>query len=105
MPNLEEHCEHTFEVLLDSSFLRIYVDSIESDNFSLNGAGIPDNENDLVSFQNGVMPYVEYQEIEVDGVQVQYIDWNYGLTFEDSSGYDNDATPTFRTTSSFDVWF
>ncbi len=64
------------------------------------GAGVPSNTNDIVSFQNNVMPYVEYQEIWVNGVQQQYVDWEYGTVFQDSSAGNHDATPTFRTTSS-----
>ena len=61
---------------------------------------VPDNSNDLTFLQNSVMPYMEYQDISVNGTQVQYIDWEYDTTFNDISGYGNDAIPTFRTTSS-----
>lgn len=64
-------------------------------------ASVPDNGNDIVSFQNGVMPYVEYQEITVGGELRQYVEWEYGLVFHDTSDYENDVTTvTFRTTSS-----
>jgi len=65
-------------------------------------AEVPDNNNDLVSFQNGVMPYVEYQKIWVDGVLQQHIEWEYDTTFHDQSGaaVAHDAIPSFRTTSS-----
>lgn len=92
--------DHTFEALLDGTYMHLYVDSVETDNATLDGASVPDNDNDWVSFQNGVMPYVEYQEIYVGGELRQHIEWEYGTNFEDSSGFDNDATPTFRTTSS-----
>lgn len=61
---------------------------------------VPDRATDYESFLNGSMLYAEYQEITVAGVQRQYVDWEYGTTFTDSSGNSNDATPTFRTTSS-----
>jgi len=63
-------------------------------------SGVPDNANDYISFTNGVMPYVEYQEITIGGVQKQYVDWEYGSTFTDSSGSGHWATPTFRTVTS-----
>lgn len=84
--------------LADSSYLRIYVDDVESDNVSLGGNSVPDNASDWLTGLD--MPYVEYQEISVGGVQKQYVDWEYATTFTDSSGNSNDATPTLRTTSS-----
>lgn len=70
--------------------------------FYLDGVTVPDNANDYVFFQNGVMPYVESLAITVGGNPVATFDpiWEYGSTFSDSSGNGNDATPTFRTTSS-----
>lgn len=62
--------------------------------------GIGDSANDYISFENDTVLYAGSQEIEVDGVQVQYVDWDYGSTFTDQSGNSNDATPTFRTISS-----
>ena len=61
---------------------------------------VPNNDNDIVSFQNNVMPYVEYQEITIDGVPQQDIKWEYGSTFHNSAHGGDDATPTFRTASS-----
>lgn len=58
------------------------------------------NTEDIVSFENGVMPYVEYQEITIDGEQQQYIDWEYATTFSDDSDNSHDAVPSFRTISS-----
>ena len=43
---------------------------------------------------------MEYQDIAIDGVQQQRIEWEYDTTFTDLSGQDHDATPTFRTDSS-----
>ena len=71
----------------------------ESDSATLVRA-VPDNANDIISFENDTVLYAGSQEIEIDGVQKQYVEWEYGATFEDQSGNGNDATPTFRTTSS-----
>lgn len=61
---------------------------------------VPDNDNDIVFFTDDVMPYVEYAEISVGGVQAGYWSWEYGETFTDQSGNGNTATPSFRTASS-----
>ncbi len=61
---------------------------------------MPDNANDWVIAENGAMPYVAYTEVTDNDTQVGYWDWEYGLTFTDSSGYGNTATPSFRTASS-----
>lgn len=71
-----------------------------SNSTSLNGATIPDNANDIISFENDTVLYAGSQEIEIDGVQKQDVPWQYGATFTDLSGNGNHATPTFRTTSS-----
>lgn len=62
--------------------------------------GVIDNANDIISFENDTILYAGSQEMEVDGVQKQFVEWEYGTTFTDQSGNSNDATPTFRTTSS-----
>lgn len=64
------------------------------------GASINDNDNDWIFFSGDAVPYMEYAEIEVDGVQKGYWEWEYDTTFTDGSGNGNTATPTFRTTSS-----
>ncbi|MBU1067525.1 hypothetical protein KKE60_07035, partial [Patescibacteria group bacterium] len=92
--------EHDIEVSANVTHLRIYVDSVLKDSALLSGTSIPDNDNDIVSFQNNVMPYVEYQEITIDGVPQQDIKWEYGSTFHNSAHGGDDATPTFRTASS-----
>ncbi len=61
---------------------------------------VPNTLNPMVSFQNGVMPYVEYQRIYIDGIKQQDIQWEYGATFHNSAHGGDDATPTFRTTTS-----
>jgi len=79
------------------SFLRLYVDD-ELEDVDI-GASVPDTSANWTFYQN-LDDYWDYTEISVNGTQVQYIDWEYDTTFYDSSGFGNDATPTFRTTSS-----
>jgi len=64
------------------------------------GGYIVDNDSDWDFCQNDSVMYLEYQEITVDGEQRQYIEWEYDAVFHDTSGYNNDATPSFRTESS-----
>lgn len=74
-----------------------WIDDVQ---VSIPAISIPDTDADWVIGDPDVTPYINYWELDVDGEQVCYIDWEYGDTFYDSSGYDNDAVPTFRTTSS-----
>ncbi len=64
------------------------------------GLEVIDTDFDWVSFENDSMPCVEYQKVTVSGNLVQNVDWEYDTTFQDATDYNNDATPTFRTTSS-----
>jgi hypothetical protein len=43
--------------------------------------------------------YLEYQEIQIGGVQRQYITWQYAEVFLDQSGNGNTGFPSFRTSS------
>ena len=68
------------------------------------GVTVNDNANNWTFLEDGSMPYMEYQKIYVGGAMVQHIEYEYDTTFDDLSGNDNDATPTFRTaTSNADV--
>lgn len=88
------------EIELFPATFAIIIDSTVKD-YDTNNINFPaGNTEGWVSFQNGAMPYVEYQKIWVNGVLKQYIEWEYDTTFTDLSGNGNDATPTFRTTSS-----
>lgn len=73
---------------------------VTSNTTTLNGVSVLDNANDLITGSIVSVMYFGSQEITIGGVQKQYIDWDYGSTFTDQSGTGNDATPTFRTTSS-----
>lgn len=59
-----------------------------------------DNTSDWYVAQNGAMPYMEYYSHTVGGVLQTYLDWEYGTIFYNSLGTGNNATPSFRTTSS-----
>ena len=96
--------EHTVKAYADGTNLGIIVDEGEagevSDTTLLSGASVPPNDNVWISFTNGSMPYVEYQKITVDDILVQHIIYEQDTTFQDLTEYDNNATPTFITTSS-----
>lgn len=65
------------------------------------GVNMTDNANDWQWVTNNTMPYVEYVKMWVSEIQRLYIEWeNDASNFSDLSGNSNDATPTFRTTSS-----
>ncbi|MBU1173302.1 MAG: hypothetical protein KKD44_27360, partial [Proteobacteria bacterium] len=74
---------------------------VDSERWGTNfkGASVPNTNSDYVFFQNGAMPYVESASIDVAGSPESAWGWEYDTTFHDSIG-SNDATPTFRTTSS-----
>lgn len=97
-----ESSEHIVRTSANLTHLAIFVDDMVTPKDSaVLTANVTDSANDWVFLQNNAMPYMESHTISVNGTQVQYIDWEYDdTTFSDSSGFDNDATPTFRTTSS-----
>lgn len=92
--------EHVIKVTADTVDLKIYIDGVEEDTVALAGASVPDNANDWVLFENNVALYVYYAKHTVGGSLVGHWYWEYDTTFTDQSGNGNDATPTFRTTSS-----
>ena len=67
---------------------------------ALGGASVPDNANNWSFITNGSMPYMDYHKIWVDGTPNQHIVYERDTTFDDLTAYNNDATPTFVTTSS-----
>lgn len=91
--------EHTVKVAGDGVNIYLYLDDALEDTVAYPFA-IADIANDWISFDNGVMPYVEYQKITVSGTLVCHIEWEYGTTFTDLSGNGNDATPDFAVDSS-----
>jgi len=73
---------------------------IDDDSAALGGASVPDNDNDWSFLTNGSAPYMDCHKIWVGGTLVQHIVYERDTTFDDLTEYNNDATPTFRTTSS-----
>ncbi len=60
---------------------------------------VPDNGHHWTFFENDAMPYMESASITVAGTPVSAWEWEYDTTFYDSVG-GNDASPSFRDTSS-----
>lgn len=64
-------------------------------------ANLTDNANDIVIGNLNASPFITSVNITTSGGGlVGSWEWEYGATFTDLSGNGNDATPTFRTTSS-----
>jgi len=79
--------------------LTISIGGVQKD-FTYFTGSIPVTADNWTFLQNGVMPYMEYQEITVDGVTKQHIEWEFNdTTFHDTTIYENNATPSFRTAS------
>lgn len=93
--------EHTVKTTADSANLTIYIDSELKDTVALGGASVSNNANNWAFLQNYAMPYMEYHKISVNSTLKQHIVWeNTDGDFNDLTAYNNDATPTYRTTSS-----
>lgn len=92
--------EHKLEVYVDTLNFTIEIDDVVEDTVALSGASVPDSSAAWTFCEAAATPYVEYAEINVGGVQKGYWEWGYASTFTDQSGNGNDATPTFRTSSS-----
>lgn len=92
--------EHVIKVTADTVDLKLFIDGEEKDSEALGGVSVPNNANDWYFVTNGSMPYMEYHKITTSGTLTQHIVFELDTTFTDLSGNGNDATPTFRTTSS-----
>ena len=66
----------------------------------LPAGGVLDTSENWTFVENNVMPYMESVNITINGTPRMGIEWEYGTTFIDSTGNGNDATPSFRTTTS-----
>lgn len=92
--------EYTFNVASNTTHLSLSVDGTEEDITAL-AFSMTDNSNDWYTSLNGIITYLGYQEICVNGTQRQYVEWeNDETTFTDLSGNGNDALPAFRTGTS-----
>lgn len=68
---------------------------------ALSGVSVPNNSNNWSFITNGSMPYMEYHKIWCPSTTLtQHIVYERNTTFQDLTEYNNDATPTFITTSS-----
>lgn len=90
--------EHTIKATLSGGTLNLYIDGVLADSAAFAGS-ITDNANDWIIGANGSMPYLYYAKITVGGVLKGSWEWEYSDTFTDLSGNGNDATPSFRTTT------
>lgn len=91
--------EHEVKLLADGTDLKLYIDGVLKDSVALDGASVIDNAADWEYCLNNSVVYLNSLETYVSDVLVQQIEWEYDTTFTDGSGSGNDATPTFRTTS------
>ncbi len=92
--------ERIFKVTNNSADFKIFVDDMVTAKDSTNGTEVPPNTENWTYLEDGVMPYMEYLKTTIGGELRQHIVWEYGTTFNDQTAFNNDATPTFRTTSS-----
>ncbi|KSV16154.1 hypothetical protein DA01_08775 [Dehalococcoides mccartyi] len=90
--------EHIIKTNLSGGTLNLYIDGVLADSAAYAGS-ITDNANDWIIGANGSMPYMYYAKITVGGVLRGSWVWEYATTFTDLSGNGNDATPSFRTTT------
>jgi len=99
--------EYTLKTYSDGSYFMLSLngntawDGIHSARITTGGASVVNNNNNWSFLENDSMPYMEYQKITIGGALAQWIHWqNNDAVFVDSGEFGNDATPTFRTTSS-----
>jgi len=99
--------EYTLKTYADGSYLMLSLngntswDGIHSARTPLALVTVTNTGNNWAFLENDSMPYMEYQKITIGGALAQWIHWqNNDAVFVDSGEFGNDATPTFRTTSS-----
>lgn len=98
--------EHTVEVTANTTHLWMNIDGgAVEDIVALGGASVSNTADNWTIVEGEAVPYMEYYSHTVNGTLVSYIEWEYDdTTFQDSTAFNNDATPTFRTgTSDADV--
>ena len=69
-------------------------------NYEYVNTAVPNNTADITVGDDDVTPYIEEFALSVNGTPTCNIVWEYDTIFHDTSGYGNDAIPTFRTASS-----
>ena len=97
--------EYAVKTTADTIDLKIFIDGIEKASVALAGAFVPNNAFNWTFLQNNSVPFLESQVITINNTIRQIIEWqNSETVFTDSSGFGNDAFPTFRNvTSNLDV--
>jgi hypothetical protein len=94
---------HIVKTTLSGGTLSLQIDSEAPVTVALAGS-IPNNGNNWSFLTNGSVPYMEYHKIWIGGTAPadlkQHIVYERDTTFGDLTANNNDATPTFRTTSS-----
>jgi len=90
--------KHNFFITGNSTGIYTLVDGVlrGSSKFS---PIIPNNTAAWSFAQNQCWTYLESQSVMVNGVEVQNISWQNAAVWVDGSGNGNNATPSFRTTS------
>lgn len=92
--------EHVLKVTADGTNLKTYWDDVEKDSDALGAVSVANNANGWIFTQSYTNPYVEYVKVTVGGSLVGHWMWENSETiFTDLSGEGNDASPTFRTTT------
>lgn len=94
--------EHEITVYADTTNLGISIDGGAPAVVALGGATTPDNANNWV-IGGEATPYIEDYQHSVSGSLMCLLEWEYGAAFHDQSDngvHENDATPSFRSSSS-----
>ncbi|PKH47724.1 hypothetical protein CVH13_00289, partial [Dehalococcoides mccartyi] len=90
--------ENIVSVTLSGGTTSLYINGVLADSVAYAGS-IADNANSWIIGADDSMPYLYYAKITVGGVLRGSWGWQYATTFTDLSGNSNDATPSFRTTT------
>lgn len=73
---------------------------VAADNWTSGNVTVPDVSANWTFVDPDAMPYMNYTSISVNGTAKGFWGWSYSSTFEDATGNNHTATPTFRITSS-----
>ncbi len=91
--------EHTirFEYTAASANATLFIDGTQIGSATVSAPNYPEA---WYFAESAAMPYMEYTKIWYDGVLKLHLAWQNSATFNDLSIGGNNATPTFRTSSS-----
>lgn len=92
--------EHNVNVYADSTNFKMDIDGVNVGSVALTGASVLPNVNNWAIGDDDATPYITSCNITIGGNLRGSWAWEYGDTFTDLSSSGNDATPSFRTTSS-----